>query len=103
MRKHARTCDTLRRTRLAHGHTVRSPATTYTHTTCNQAEAKLVYLVKPDRHVVEFVLEAICVLPTPPVRTSTPRATDGKSARAASSKTAPKETSVFDSIDLTKP
>ena len=64
-----------------------------------QVEAKLQFLVKPDRHVIQFVLESVCVLPTLPVRPTTARPTAMKTGTRRTPAKAPK--SVFDSIDLT--
>ena len=64
-----------------------------------QVEAKLQFPVKPDRHVIQFVLGSVCALPTPPVRPTTARPTAVRTGTRRTPAKAP--TSVFDSIDLT--
>ena len=64
-------------------------------------EARLQFLIKPDRYVVQFVLESVCALPTPPVRPTTarPSAIGAGSRAGATARRIP--TSLFASVDLT--
>ena len=64
-------------------------------------EARLQFLVKPNRYVIQFVLESVCVLPTPPVRPTTARPTAVGAGSRAGATARRGTTSLFASVDLT--